>query len=302
MSNIARFILVTITALVLSACKPAGTPAPALQLEITAYPQTYARAGQVITYSYRITNTGTATLGPAQFIIRDDRLGPPFSCGPANITLAPNQNLICSAVYTITQADISRVKLTNKATASGGGQTSAVATATITNQNNPSVSATPTATLAIRTPVGPTATLAVPGTMSMPTSGTPVGPTSDITGVPPLRISFGPGETTAAQIGIVNPKETIVYVVSAVQGQLFTVKLTAPANALAIGVTGPTGLAVKALDENLVWSTSIANAGDYWITIASLVDTSTSYTLEVGLSPALTATPAPVNSPTSPPP
>jgi len=101
-------------------------------------------------------------------------------------------------------------------------------------------------------------------------------------------------------VGVINPNETIHYVISAVQGQMLSVKLTALANEVAIGVNGPTGLVLKPLDASPTWSTAVTTGGDYFINIMSLTGgTSKSYTLEVSLT-----TPVPVatstNTPTTP--
>lgn len=112
-----------------------ATPQPSniLRLAKTASSQTYGAAGQSITFTFNITNTGTAPLGPVQFMITDNKLGAPFPCGPADTTLAPNQSVSCSAPYTTTSADMAQQNITNSATASGAGQTSAAATAVVTN-------------------------------------------------------------------------------------------------------------------------------------------------------------------------
>src|SRR6266498_3111410 len=124
---------------------PATTqPSSVLTLSKTASPQTYGQVGQIISYNFTITNIGAMTLGPAQFVINDNKLGASLPCGPADATIATNQTLTCTLNYSITQADMSVTSLTNIATASGAGQTSAPATATITNLTG---TATPTPTL-----------------------------------------------------------------------------------------------------------------------------------------------------------
>jgi hypothetical protein len=115
-----------------------AAPGSPLTLTKTASPTTYSQIGQTIAYTFIITNTGTATLGPSRFTINDDRLGEPFNCGSEAITLATNQQAKCTAAYVITQADLSAPILTNSATASGGGApASQPATSTITNLNAP---------------------------------------------------------------------------------------------------------------------------------------------------------------------
>jgi LysM repeat protein len=96
--------------------------ASTLTLVTAASPLAYNQAGQVITYTYVIRNSGSSTLGPAQFTISDSLIGAaPFNCGAADTTLAPNALATCTATYTITAADMNANSVTNLATASGGG-------------------------------------------------------------------------------------------------------------------------------------------------------------------------------------
>ena len=91
-------------------------------LSIVPNPATYNAAGQVITFTYTITNTGTINLGPAQFTITDGLVSAvPFNCGDANATLAPNQTVTCTATYTVTADDLAKASISNNASASGGG-------------------------------------------------------------------------------------------------------------------------------------------------------------------------------------
>ena len=99
----------------------ATVPPVILKLTKTANPVTYDHVGQTITYTYVITNSGTATLGPAQFTVTDAGFSAPINCGDATLTLAPNATVTCSAVYTITQANMDAGSVATNATASGGG-------------------------------------------------------------------------------------------------------------------------------------------------------------------------------------
>jgi hypothetical protein len=116
--------------------KVAGAVTKALKLTMTANPLTYNAVGQVITFTYVITNSGTASLGPAQFTVSGGLLGAtPLNCGNSTTSLAPNATVTCTATYTIIQADLATSTLTNQATASGGGAgPSQPASATITKQ------------------------------------------------------------------------------------------------------------------------------------------------------------------------
>ncbi|MBK8618200.1 MAG: LysM peptidoglycan-binding domain-containing protein [Anaerolineales bacterium] len=111
----------------------ATVPPVILKLTKTANPLNYDHVGQSITYAYVITNSGAATLGPAQFTISDTGLSAPINCGEATLTLASNVTVTCSATYTISQADMDAGSVSTNATASGGGVApSQPATAAIT--------------------------------------------------------------------------------------------------------------------------------------------------------------------------
>ena len=121
-----------------------ATPSPAasttvnrvartLSLTTTANPTTYEAAGQGITFTYVIRNSGTVNLGPDQFRVADSLIGATsIPCGAANTTLTPNTTVTCTATYTTTPNDMTAVSITNIATALGGGAaTSPAASATV---------------------------------------------------------------------------------------------------------------------------------------------------------------------------
>ena len=115
-----------------------------LTIAKSASPTTYNAAGQTIKYTYTINNTGATTLGPVQFIVRDDHISTPINCGGASTTLATNQTVMCEAIYTISQNDMTVCQLTNSSTASGGGAGSInPATVTVTNTSCPTSTAAP---------------------------------------------------------------------------------------------------------------------------------------------------------------
>lgn len=384
----------------------AAQPSSVLKLAKTSSSQTYGKAGEIITYTYTITNTGATPLGPDQFKVIDNKLAGPINCGEANTTLPPNQgaSVSCQATYTITPADANLANVINSATATGAGQTSAAVSVTIANLAPPVTPIPPTtppqgnyqagstiqhrvakgewliqivrcwgatysdviaANPQIRDPnfILPAdfpngTTVTVPrigssGKIYGPpcvayytvqsgdtwasiaqrnnadivvlqkvnpvalTAGTLIkiplnsaGSTIGLTPVPPgntavpatstaaIRLTIDPGQTSTARVGVINPNETLHYVIGATLGQTLSVKLTAPANEVAIGVNSPTGIALKPLDASPNWSTVVTAGGDYAINIMSLTGgSSKSYTLEVSLTtPAATAT----NTPTTP--
>src|SRR5207237_880056 len=110
---------------------------PALSLVKTATPTTYDHVGQVITYSYLVTNTGNVTL-PGPFSVSDDKLGTISPCGSG--PLAPGASTSCTATHTITQADLDAGHITNVACASGNGTTTnPCGTATVRGNQNPAL-------------------------------------------------------------------------------------------------------------------------------------------------------------------
>jgi uncharacterized repeat protein (TIGR01451 family) len=106
-----------------------------LTLTKTAVPQAYEQAGDLIIYTYVITNSGTLDIGPAQFTVSDAAFSAPINCGNADTTLAPNATVTCTGTYTITQADMNVESISSSATASGGGVTSSEAVSAIVTKS-----------------------------------------------------------------------------------------------------------------------------------------------------------------------
>ncbi len=95
----------------------AGTPG--ISLVKSARPPTYG-AGDVVTYSFTTTNTGTTTLSGVR--VSDTGLTglSALSCTPgAPATLAPGEVLTCTGTKTMSQADVDAGAVTNTATATG---------------------------------------------------------------------------------------------------------------------------------------------------------------------------------------
>ena len=105
-----------------------GSP-PALALKDTATPATFNAAGQVITYSYTVTNTGA---GPLTGITVTDPAVPGVSCPSAALAAGTSQT--CTGTYTTTAADLAAGTITDTATAgaTAGGIPVASGTATVT--------------------------------------------------------------------------------------------------------------------------------------------------------------------------
>jgi uncharacterized repeat protein (TIGR01451 family) len=86
-----------------------------LSLTKAASPTTFTAVGQVIVYTYVVTNTGTTTLtGP--FTVTDDKLGS-FVCGSSTTILAPGDSVTCTRNHTIVASDLSLTSLPTGVTA-----------------------------------------------------------------------------------------------------------------------------------------------------------------------------------------
>ncbi len=92
------------------------TQTPALTIVKSVTETSYANAGDVLHYSYLVTNSGNVTLdGP--FSVTDDQ-SIDETC-PATATLAPGANITCTATYTVGAGDMSSGSVTNVASAHG---------------------------------------------------------------------------------------------------------------------------------------------------------------------------------------
>lgn len=99
-----------------------GDPAPALQLEKSATPTTVAAAGDVVDYSFAVTNTGNVTMkdvSVAETAFSGSGPTPVVTCPAAAATMLPGARVVCTASYTLTAVDADQSQLTNTAVATG---------------------------------------------------------------------------------------------------------------------------------------------------------------------------------------
>ena len=87
---------------------------PRIDLVKSAFPVQYGAAGEQITYSYTVTNSGNVTLH--DIALTDSRLGA-VACLAA--TLAPGQSTTCLGYHVTTQADVDAGQITNAAIVTG---------------------------------------------------------------------------------------------------------------------------------------------------------------------------------------
>ena len=96
-----------------------------LEMEKTTTADGFDGTGEIIPYSYKVTNTGTVTLSGTLEIDDDKIASADISC-PAvpGGGIAPGAFLTCTGSYITVQADLDAGKVTNEATATLGGVTS----------------------------------------------------------------------------------------------------------------------------------------------------------------------------------
>ncbi len=150
----ARTMLVSIA---INVAAPPGSSGSGFVLSsISPSPSTFSSPGQTITYTYTLTNQGTAAIsGP--FTITDNRL-PSVNCPGGTNPLAGGASMTCTGTYTTTQADLDFGSMTNQASALGGAGASNVATATITANQQPQISLAKSASPTASTTLGATIT------------------------------------------------------------------------------------------------------------------------------------------------
>jgi uncharacterized repeat protein (TIGR01451 family) len=128
------------------------TPAePGISVVKTADPGTVVEAGQTITYSFLVTNTGNVTL--ADVAVDEGEFsgtGDLSAIQCPETTLVAGQRTTCAATYEVSQADVDSGELTNTATAggtppSGDPITSTPSTSTVSITPSPALALAKTA-------------------------------------------------------------------------------------------------------------------------------------------------------------
>ncbi|PJJ73531.1 putative repeat protein (TIGR01451 family) [Diaminobutyricimonas aerilata] len=192
---------------------PTVTPANSLAVTKQATVSGTGAAGDAVTYRFTVANAGNQTLTGVVFADPLPGLSPLEVTwpGPAG-TLQPGQAATAVATYTITQADVDRGSIANRATASGttpGGDTVTAASATVTT---PTVAAASSlavtkrgATSSSRGTVGDTVTwtITLRNTGNLTLSG--VGAADSLPGISPLSYGTWPSGTA----GVLRPGDLV---------------------------------------------------------------------------------------------
>lgn len=84
-----------------------------LTLEISADKTSFSKAGDIINYSYTVTNPASSTVELFNLTVKDDKVN--VSC-PNTYSLY-HKSIACTGSYTVTQADVELGKIENHATA-----------------------------------------------------------------------------------------------------------------------------------------------------------------------------------------
>ena len=111
---------------------------PSLSIVKSTTSPSFTAAGTVLSYSYKVTNTGNATLTSA-VTVTDNKIAS-VSCPSIGSGLVPGAFITCTGTYTTTQADVDAGGVTNTASAKSGPTTSPTTSLTITSTQTPALS------------------------------------------------------------------------------------------------------------------------------------------------------------------
>jgi len=122
-----------------------GTQSRALAVVKTALTTDFAAPNDVLDYRYEVTNTGNVTITDP-ITVSDDKIASVSCPGLPAGGLTPTQSLICTASYSVTQADVDAGNVVNRASASSAGTTSAEVIESVSGTQTPALDMTKTAT------------------------------------------------------------------------------------------------------------------------------------------------------------
>src|ERR1019366_3086845 len=103
--------------------------APSISIVKTASVSSFSGSGTLVTYSYKVTNTGNVTLNP---VVVTDPMANLSALSCPVTSLAAGISETCTATYTTTATDVTTALITNTGTATGQPPTGANVTASQT--------------------------------------------------------------------------------------------------------------------------------------------------------------------------
>lgn len=134
---------------------PPPPPSPTINVGKSALPTSVSTVGQVVAYSFLVTNTGNVAL--TGVVVSDPLPGLSAVSCPLS-TLAPAESTTCTASYISTQADLDAGSIANTATANGtppvGSPVTDTGSATVTANRGPAVTVTKSTTATTFSAVG----------------------------------------------------------------------------------------------------------------------------------------------------
>jgi uncharacterized repeat protein (TIGR01451 family) len=140
-------------------------PVPALTVVKTAAPTTVSAVGQILTYSFLVTNTGNVTLTNVNVVDAQTAPAGALASGPTcpSTTILTGNSVTCTASYVVTQADLNNGSINDSAVANGTPPTgpaiqSAASPATVGVTAAPSLTVAKSAAPTTVTAVGQTIT------------------------------------------------------------------------------------------------------------------------------------------------
>lgn len=177
--------------------------APAISVVKTADPSTVERAGELVTYSFLVTNNGN---GPLSGISVADTFSAPstgaLTAACPVTTLAAGASTVCTATYAATQADVDSGVINDSATAtgtpaSGPPVTSSPSTASVTASPAPSITLVKAASVSSFTSAGTSITYSYTVANAGNVTLNPVTVTDPMVGLSAIscpRASLAPGD------------------------------------------------------------------------------------------------------------
>ncbi len=283
-----------------------ASQARALAIDKTAAETVYAAVGNVIHYSYKVTNAGNVTLLDP-ITVNDNKAVATCPALPAG-GLAPGAFITCSATYTITQADLDAGSLTNVASATSGTTTSPTDTVTIPATQSPALSLVKSASPATYNSAGQTINYSydLKNTGNVTLSG-PFTVTDDqvsVTCSNVTSLAVGDTLTCAATHTVTQAEVDFGSITNIAKGHAFhgttpvdsnqdTKTVTAVKNPALTIVKAATPSTYKTLGETISYNYLVTNAGNVTLYNITVVDNKAIVTCPStasGLAPAGTIT------------
>ena len=280
---------------------------PSITIAKTALPTTVSAVGQVVNYSFLVTNTGNVTLTSVG--VADPLVGLSAVACPGTV-LAPAAAMSCTANYTVTQANLNDGSISNTATASGAPPSGLPVTDTDTVSINVTATQSPSITIAKSTSatsydaVGQILdyTITIRNTGDVTLSNVLVSDASAVIGVcvPTMPTTMAPGDEIVCSAAHAVTQNDIdrgsydnVAIASATPpgGQPFTAasnEVTVPAvQDAAIAVVKATNVTTfRSVGQQIAYTITATNVGNVTITGVTIRDPNAEIGLCAPIAPA----------------